>query len=234
MIARELRRRASLGVRGPLARRATLPADDLNAPTQQSFDRHSYPRLAAYIDQLPDGLDSYPECEAKVSIHRTVSSFAEQPLCGLPPVLQAHLDESAPADQWIPQCHTLALIVAIVEARRLERAEEAKWIRSAASLLFATPMYKLLIWAMSPRLMVKGADIRWSAFFRGSSLEATLGESEAEIELRAPPALFDRTLAVIFTDVLRSALSYSEYDSSGVQLELAEFERGCIRYAVSW
>lgn len=206
----------------------------LAASPNPSFDRQGYPRLAAYLDQLPAGLDSYPECEAKVSIHRTVQAFADRPLIGIPPVLQAHLDESAPAEKWIPQCHTLALIVAIVEARRLPPVEEAQWIREAASLLFSTPMYRLLIWAISPRLMVKGADIRWSAFFRGSSLHATLDESEAEVELRAPPGLFDPSLALIFVDVLRSALSYSEHDSSSVQLELAGFSPGCIRYAVSW
>ncbi|MFO7566294.1 MAG: hypothetical protein R6X02_26865 [Enhygromyxa sp.] len=208
----------------------------MSVSPQQSFDRPSYPRLAAYLDQLPEGLDSYTECEAKVLVHRTVYAFAEQPLRGLPAVLQAHIDASAPAKPWIPQCHTLALILAIVEARGLSPAEEAKWIRSAASLLFSTPMVRLLIWAVSPRLMIKGADIRWSAFFRGSNLHAKLGEGEgeAELELRAPPALFDPSLAAIFTDVLRSALSYSEYDSSSAQLELVDFQPGCIRYAVSW
>jgi hypothetical protein len=218
----------------PLDPRGTVWSSTLNAPNQQRLDRQSYPRLAAYLDQLPDGLDSFPECEAKVSIHRTVSAFANEPLRGLPPVLQAHLDDVAPAEQWIPQCHTLALILAIVEARALAPEEESRWIRSAAGLLFSTPMYRLLIWAVSPRLMIKGADIRWSAFFRGSSLHATLDEGEAEIELRAPPTLFDRSLALIFTDVLRSALSYSEYDSSSVQLELVDFEPGSVRYSVSW
>ncbi|HLT40869.1 MAG TPA: hypothetical protein VK034_31545 [Enhygromyxa sp.] len=190
--------------------------------------------MAAYLDQLPEGLDSFAECQAKVSIHRAVYAFAKQPLTGLPSVLQAHLDERAPADQWILQCRTLALMIAMVEARRLALDEEAQWIRSAASMLFSTPMYRLLIWAISPRLMIRGADIRWSAFFRGSSLHAMLGEHEAELELRAPPGLFDPTLAQIFTDVLRAALSYSEHDSSAVWLELSGFEPGHIRYAISW
>jgi hypothetical protein len=195
----------------------------------------NYPRLAAYVDQLPEGLDSHPECQAKVSIHRIIYNFAQQPLQGLPAVLQAYLDDSAPAEKWMPQCHTLALIVAIVEARQLPPEEEAKWIRSAASLLFSTPMYKLLMWAISPRLMIRGADIRWSAFFRGTSLQPTIiGDREAELELRAPLGMFDETLARIFTDVLRSALTYAEYDSSTAQLDLASFEPGCITYAASW
>lgn len=194
----------------------------------------SYPRLATYIEQLPDGLDSHPTCLAKVSIHRTIHAYAKQPLCGLPPALQAHLDASQPVEKWIPQCHSLALIIAIVEARRLPPDQEAQWIRDAASLLFSTPMYKLLLSAVSPRLMIKGADIRWSAFFRGSSLDSTTGDSEAEVELRAPPGLFDRTLACIFTDVLRAALSHSEYHASTTQLELVDFEPGRIRYAASW
>jgi hypothetical protein len=207
----------------------------VTGPAPSTLAPPSYPRVAAYIDQLPDGLDSHPACQAKVSIHRVVYTFAQRPLHGLPPVLQAHLDDSVPAEKWIPQCHTLALIIAIVEARQLAPEDEAKWIRSAASLLFSTPMYKLLMWAISPRLMIKGADIRWSAFFRGSSLRSTLfGEREAELELHAPVGLFDETLACIFTDVLRSALTYAEYDSSTAQLDFVEFEPGCIRYAASW
>ncbi|HVH99869.1 MAG TPA: hypothetical protein VM869_14200 [Enhygromyxa sp.] len=193
-----------------------------------------YPRLAAYLEQLPEGLDSHPSCLAKVSIHRTVQAHANQRLCGLPSVLQAHLDESAPVDKWMPQCHSLALIIALVEARRLPPDEEAQWIRGAASLLFSTPMFKLLLWAISPRLMIKGADIRWSAFFRGSNLQATLGEREADVELLAPPGLFDPTLACIFADVLRAALRYAEYDASTTELELVGFEPGCVRYVVSW
>jgi hypothetical protein len=206
----------------------------MSTAPRQDFDPHRYPRTAAYIAQLPASLDSFPECRGKVSIHRTVYAHADESLHQLPPELQIHLDGSSPSRRWIPQCHTLALILAIVESRGLGPEDEAQWIRGAASLLFSSPLYNILMWAASPRLLFKGADIRWSAFFRGSHLQTIVDDYEAELELRAPPGLFNEDLGRVFTDVLRAATRYTEHDSDAVRIEYASFERGCVRYTASW
>jgi hypothetical protein len=51
-----------------------------------------FPRLEAYLEQLPEGLDSFPECRAKASIHRKVYEHSGLPLVGLPPRLQDLID----------------------------------------------------------------------------------------------------------------------------------------------
>lgn len=198
------------------------------------LDRARYPRTAAYLDQLPEGLESFPECRAKASVPRTVYSFAEHEPSGLPPALQAELDAPSPTSSWIAQCQVLALILALVEAQGLAGEDEGRWIRGAAGRLFSSPMYKLLMWAATPRLMFKGANIRWSAFFRGSELRPTVGDHEATLELVAPAGLFDPALAKVFTDVLRSAVDYTEDGSSSTGVELEDFSPGCVRYHCSW
>lgn len=198
-----------------------------------TVDSGRYPRTCAYLEQLPDGLDSFPTCLAKTAIHRAVYAHSDCTITGLPTVLQAYLDRP-PTLRWMPQCHTLALILAIVESQRLEPGSEGPWIQSAAGLLFSTPMYKILMWAVSPRLLLRGADVRWSAFFRGSSLLSAVGAQEAELDLVAPPGLYDESLARIFTDVLRSALGCAEYDADNVRLEFVRFESGRIRYHAQW
>lgn len=212
---------------------SVAPGQPSRAARAGAADLLEYPRTAAYLEQLPEGLDSFPDCLAKTAIHRTIYSHTERTLTGLPLVLQAHLDHP-PTVRWMPQCHTLALILVIVESRGFGPGSEGEWVRSAAALLFSTPMYKILMWAISTRLLIRGADIRWSAFFRGSSLLGVVGDREAELDLIAPPGLFDESLAVVFTDVLRSALSYSDYDADTAQLELVRFEPGRIRYHAHW
>jgi hypothetical protein len=208
------------------------------SPTVPSgVDVFRYPRTAAYVRQLPAGLDSYPECVAKASIHRTVYAHytdTHEALTGLPAPLQARLDDPSPAAKWIPQCHTLALILAIVESRGLDRPEIGPWIREAAATLFSTPMYRILMLAATPRLLFKGANIRWSAFFRGSELRPDMGDHEATVELSAPPGMFDVTLATIFTDVLRAALNLTEEQSDRAQIELVGVGHGSVRYHGMW
>jgi hypothetical protein len=193
-----------------------------------------FPLTATYLRELPDGLDSFPECRAKASIHRTVYAHADAPLHGLPAELQQLLDEPPPPATWIPQCHTLALIIAIVESRGLDEGERGAWIRAAASTLFATPMYRILMLAATPRMLFKGANIRWSAFFRGSELRSTMGDHVAELELLAPAQLFNPALADIFTDVLRAAVNFTEDRSSGAQVDFDRFEPGCVHYRGRW
>jgi hypothetical protein len=211
------------------------------AANRSGIDVFRYPRTAAYVRQLPEGLDSYPDCVAKASIHRTVYAHytsTNEALTGLPAPLQARLDDPSPAAKWIPQCHTLALILAIVESRGetrgLDGPEMGAWIREAAASLFSTPMYRILMLAATPRLLFKGANIRWSAFFRGSELRPDMGDHEATVELSAPPGMFDVTLATIFTDVLRAALNLTEEQSDRAQIELVSVGHGSVHYHGMW
>ena len=206
----------------------------MTSPATHTIDLFRYPKTAVYLRQLPDGLDSYPECVAKASIHRTVYAHADEALTGLPDPLQSLLDEPTPAARWVPQCHTLALILAIVESRGMYGPARGAWIRDAAASLFATPMYRILMFAATPRLLFKGANIRWSAFFRGSQLVPTMGDREATLELAAPPGMFDPSLAEIFTDVLRAALNLTEEQNERAQIELLAGDAGPIRYHGMW
>lgn len=198
------------------------------------LDRDRYPLTSEYLRALPDGLGSFPECRAKASIHRTVYAHADESIDGLPPLLQRLLDEPPPPATWIPQCHTLALVIAIVESRGLEGEVQAAWIRAAAGTLFATPMYRILMLAATPRMLFKGANLRWSAFFRGSELRSTMGDHAAALELLAPIGMFNETLSHIFTDVLRAAVNFTQAQNSGAQVDYGRFEPGCVHYDGRW
>lgn len=190
----------------------------------------SFPRTAAYLGQLRGGLDGYPDCRAKASVIRKVYGYSGVTISGLPAPLQAQLDEPAASTAWGAQTTVLANILAIVESRRLEGEAERRFIQSAATQLFASPMYKILMWAASPRLVLKSAHLRWSAFFRGSELRSEVDDGEAQVVLSAPEGIFDEALAHVFTDVLYAALNYTRDENHATSLELAEFRPGRVTY----
>jgi hypothetical protein len=194
----------------------------------------SFPRVEAYIRQLPEGLDSFPDCRAKASIHRKVYEYSGLCLAGLPPRLQDLLDNPPPPSSQINQCQTLAMIVAMVEARELPPAEESLWIREAATHLFASPIYKILMWAATPRMVFKTANLRWSAFFRGTSIACEVGAREALVRLQTPTRLFNEDLARIFIDVLHAAVNYTKDASASARIEFLRFTTEGLEYAGRW
>ncbi len=195
-----------------------------------------YPRASAYVRQLPAGLDSYPRATAKGSIVASVQRHAGEQLHGLPGPLQARVDHPDKATSWIPACHSLALVVAIVESRGLDRAAEAKWVRGAATSLFSSSLYRILMWAASPRLIMKQANVRWSAFFQGCALRSALRDrdSACDLFLEAPVGLFNEDLAMIFTDVLGAAVDHTEDRTASTTIELVAYRAGAVHYVGRW
>lgn len=207
-----------------------VPAQALAEPVHAN----SLVRTRAYLDQLPSGLRSFPRCLAKASVVRSVYAFSEQPIVGLPAALQQLLDVPPPSSSWIPQCHALALIVAMIEARRLEGEGEGAWVRAAATHLFASPMYKILMWAATPNLVFRTASVRWAAFFRGTALRSEVAEATARLSLEAPAKLFHRDLAEIFVHVIDAAVNYTKDGAAAATIELAQFGGGRHVYTGRW
>lgn len=191
-------------------------------------------RVQRYVDHLPQGLASFPSCEAKASVLLKVKEYAARPLSGLPRPLQDLFDRPPPPSSWVSQCQTLALIVAMVEARGLPRAEESLWIRSAATHLFSSRMYQVLMRAATPGMVFRSANLRWSAFFRGTSLSSVVLTKQATVSLHAPEGLFNEDLAGIFVDVIHAAVNYTRDESAAAVITLAQHDRSTTRYQGSW
>lgn len=188
-------------------------------------------RTHAYIDALPEGLDSYPSCTGKASIARVVHDMHGGEIAGLPSVLDQELRTPSPSAAWIPQAHVLAMILAMVETAPIGPGDrEAQWIHKAAFSLFQTPMYQILMKAASPRMLVKGAGIRWYAFFRGSALRSEMHDVGGLVHLECPPGLFNEDLARVFVYVLRAALASTAEACDDDAVDLEDFAPGHIVY----
>ena len=188
---------------------------------------------ALFTSEAARGVQQEIEAEFSTDVERAQS--IQQELVELPKELQDVLDEPPPPNTWIPQTTALALIVSIVEARRLTASAESLWIRDAATHLFASPMYRILMQAASPRMVFKTAHLRWGAFFRGTELSSTVEDRVAELTLSGPPGLFNRDLAEIFEDVIFAAVHYTREHSPSTDLTLlGQAPNGAVYYRGQW
>ena len=73
-----------------------------------------FPNVARYLTSLPNGLDSYPQCEVKGSVLRQLADSTPVPFPsqGLPPQLEALVETPPLPSDWIPEVHFNALMLA--------------------------------------------------------------------------------------------------------------------------
>lgn len=163
----------------------------------------------AYIEQLPDGLDSYPDCRARLQVfmvflervprHRWTPDFAA--------AIEPYLDVADSA--WVPEvlCSTITLMV-----RDQLRSDDAlvKLAYEESVALYHKPLYRALMMVLSPTLVAMGTAKRWAASHRGSELavekwDRNKDDTVIHLELRHPPGLFLNLHHLAYGEALRAA-----------------------------
>lgn len=147
---------------------------------------------SSYIDGLPEGLASFPDCLGRRDVF--VGALDETPSS----FVDARLREAVaalPADEvWIPE----VVCAAIVSAHADSLGDEQAYLSSSLSRnleLFRRPLFRGLMFVLSPTLVLMGAARRWGAFHRGSTLEVQRWERETagngvRLRLTHAPGLF--------------------------------------------
>ncbi len=152
------------------------------------------PRTASYLAALPDGLDAYPECQAKGSMARAVLDYKPDRLevADLPEELRWMLEHPPTSNQWIPETRVLALMHAVRDLAFDSDEAYVEWVAASLYDLFATPMYRLLMAMASPQLLARQAERAWARVRRGTVRELEeLGANRNVGLLRYPNNLFD-------------------------------------------
>jgi hypothetical protein len=145
-----------------------------------------------YLAVVPGGIDGYPEC-----LHRgePLAQWIEHsPTAGLPEWLPAPaaalLRPEGRMPNWVPEVHATVIYLAIRELHFRDDAAFLEHARRCNLAVLETPANRLLLWAASPRAILRGTRLRWGSLHRGSTLEArTPDERSAEITLAFPPRL---------------------------------------------
>jgi|LNFM01.1.fsa_nt_gb hypothetical protein len=195
------------------------------------------PETCAYIDALPDGLASFPQCEVKGSVVRQIVEGVDRSLLSaLPEQSRALIAEPPPVSAWVREVPVNVLLIATAEHLvRVSGRRDAMIERAfdASQQLLSTPLYKILFLVVSPERLIAGVDRRWNALRRGSRLEL-LSHSAQSAQLRAhfPTGLYTRSLLELRAASMRAALACA--GARGAEVELAAFVGDRVDFLCSW
>lgn len=170
------------------------------------IDADRFPVAARYLARLPDGIASYPECQAKGSVLRSVLDTAPRALDarGLPREA-AELVEAPPLpSDWMSEVILNVLLMAFQE--RMPREQYLRWCYERNRALLNTSLYRILFLVVSPERLYVGMPQRWAAFRRGTRLRLVeMKDKVATLELSYPRFLHDAETFELMVQALRAA-----------------------------
>jgi hypothetical protein len=192
-------------------------------------------RTEAYLSALPGGLSAYPDCQAKGVLVRMLASeqayVAAAP--ALPPHLRKMVEEPPMNSEWIPEVHFQALLYAMADAVGQEDDALLATVRPRDRQMFESPAYRILMATPSPAALLRGVDLRWANWHRGSNLEVEgIADDGVRLVLRFPRALFDGLQLRVVAESFLAALDLAGARSP--RAEIFQAGQGYARYKVAW
>ena len=171
-------------------------------------DDARFPRVARYLQVLPNGLDSYPELEGKASpFRRGLDRF---PVVGNPgrlPLRVAELLVQPPSmNVWLRATVLNAAYLALADYHGWSSEEYSVISYEVSRDLFRSPMYRALMVLASPERLLKTSGKRWPAFHRGTMLEVRLGTKEARMSLAFPVESYPELVGYGFLGAMKAAI----------------------------
>ncbi len=198
-----------------------LPVAASTPPPLDAVTAKRYPRLAAYLDGLPQGLASYPQCTSKASLPLMLTKGMPAPTPrpqDVPEPLRRYL-LSPPSGMWVPEVESMAISLAIADQYRMTENQHLSWLKSQNRGFFSSLMYRAVMSFFSPAALIPKSPARWAAVHRGSALSATfVGPNDVDVFLDFPPRLFPRIALQQLTAVFEAALENSNARASEVML----------------
>jgi hypothetical protein len=167
--------------------------------------------LNAYLERLPDGLESYPECRAKASLGRAVLDL--RPGQGVPPGTPDQIRNLVlnppPPNAWISEVYLVAIHFFIQDADGMSDDDLLELTYQANKALTESRMYRALAKVASPAILLKGAAMSWGLIHKGLRLHIEAKKNSALIRLSHPPHLYPpaghRSAALGFRAVIEAA-----------------------------
>lgn len=153
-----------------------------------------FPLMDAYLDALPDGLDSYPQCQSKASLLHSALVGHEAFSSGLPDVLRERIDSPPAPGFWIPAVHVIATVHAIIDVH-YQGDEEAtlSWGARRTAVIADNSLYRALLRVSSPRVFFSMSAKVNRLLQRGTKFKMeVLEDGRALARLRFPRFLHDR------------------------------------------
>ncbi len=211
-------------------------AEDAPAPTgEHGVDPTAFPRVAAYLDRLPGGLDAYPDYQAKASLHLGTlgPKMADIDPAGLGPRLGDYLRAPRPVSAWVPETVNAALQLALADACFPDQdSAYFDYIEQRAAEIYSGNLYSLLMRVVSPRMLAKGATRRWSAFRKGIDYRVEIHDNGTRSTLHFPSHLYNELLLRSYGHVVQAA--YRVGSAPRAQVKLVSFDDESATYESVW
>lgn len=163
-----------------------------------------------YLERLPDGLASHPECRMKGAVVRSMleTMAGYSPAASPIPEIRQLLEHPPAASAWVPEvhCHALMLIVAH-DLHGGESSYLEQTLRGNRTLLDSLA-YRVLFRFVSPKKVLADAHKRWQVFHAGSEMVYVPGPERAGggLQLRTPPHHCPLLVAKGYGMAIRAAL----------------------------
>ncbi|HET9595432.1 MAG TPA: hypothetical protein VFP65_07615 [Anaeromyxobacteraceae bacterium] len=197
-------------------------------------DRERYPRVAAYLGALPDGVRSYPECQAKAAIVRRIlhdRPVPAPPPGGLPERLAEVLHAPPLESEWMPEVLLMATVLTVADDRALEDDAFLRWVGPVNRELFGG-IYGLVMSVLTPEFAARNASSYWKMFHRGSSLvPERAGARHWSLRLLFPRHLFSGLALRQYGPVIQVGFQFADPSATVV---LREEGPESARFDVTW
>jgi hypothetical protein len=198
------------------------------------FDPAVFPRTAAYLAELPGGLEAYPRCRVRTAVTREITDQFPKALDspGIDPAIVELIRTAIQRGEWMPEAYGMLVRLIVRDIVFQTDADYHRWYYDIAGKIFAKPVYRVLMYVVSPTLVMLGAQKRWAAFREGTTLSAKIDRNQGEIELKFPEKLYPELILVGFGEAFRASIVAARARNAKIELIEAAAERA--RWTVSW
>jgi hypothetical protein len=218
---------------GDLAGRETL-IDCGAFPVDRPFNPERFPLTAAYMADLPGGVSAHPECQVRTTVSREILTEFPDLLEreGIHADMVRTLRNAVGSGQWMPETLGVALRLATRDVMIDSDTKYLEWTYDVSSRVFAERLYRVLMYVLSPTLVLLGAGRRWNAFRSGTTLTATIEQNGGKVELSFPPNLYPELILRGFGEAFRASLVAAR--ARDPHVVLTGHAIGSARWDVTW
>lgn len=198
------------------------------------IDAERFPIAAKYLARLPDGIRSYPDCQAKGSVLRSVLDTAPfaLPTAGLPSEAAELVAAPPLPSEWMSEVILNVLLMAYQQL--MPREQYLRWCYDRNRALLNTSLYRVLFLVVSPERLYVGMPQRWAAFRRGTKLQlAEMRGQVATLEYTFPRLLQDADTCELMAEAL-SAAGDAATGGTGTRVSLVEVKADSALLRVDW
>jgi hypothetical protein len=198
------------------------------------FNPELFPLTAAYVAGLPGGLSAYPRCRVRTTVSRAILEEFPRLLehSGIHAGMVQTIHAAVRAGEWMPETLGVMLRLATRDVLIASDAEYLDWTYVVSSKVFAERLYRVLMYVLSPTLVLLGAGRRWNAFREGTTLTATTEKNGGRVELTFPPHLYTELILHGFGEAFRASLVAAR--ARDPRVVLTDHEPGIARWNATW